>query len=310
MSRADDEIRRGLRTLERPVDADGVFERVERRKGRLRTRHRAGKVGLGVAIVVGTLLGTFGLTRLIGPETSVPPAGGGTPDPAPTTMPATQGCLLKSMDSADLNGDGRDDLVEVYFEPPAPETTCDASDRPGAYFAHVEIRTGVDTAEAYTQALPECEMAGCGPFAGPDIDGDGRDEVAITLVMGGPTSSFGLYRFDPSAPDGGALQRFELAEPGDPWDPQFGIEPGPSLFSWYGSVTHQHWMSCDEDPRRELAALTVVLDQDSATRYHWHGVWLRVEGLRLVPDGTWDSVEKDRPGEPPPDFCGSPLVTG
>lgn len=310
MSRADDKIRQDLRSLERPVDAIGVLERIELRKRRRRSRHRVEVVGLAVLVVAGTALGTLGLARLVGPERRVPPAGGGSPGPTPTTVPAAQQCLLRSMDTADLNGDGRDDLVEVYFEPPSPETTCLASDRPGTYFAHLEISTGVGTAQAYTQELPECETFGCGPFAGPDLDGDGRDEVAITLVLGGPTSSFGLYRFDPSAPDGRALQRFEVAEPGDPWSDMFGTPPGPSMFAWYGSVTHQHWMSCEAKGRHQLAAETVVLGQDGESTYHWHGVWLRVEGLRLVPDGTWDRFEKDRPGEPPQDFCGSPIVTG
>jgi hypothetical protein len=97
-------------------------------------------------------------------------------------------------------------------------------------------------------------------FATPDLDGDAANEVAIQLAFGASTTSFAIYRFDPLASvETGALVRLEIAEPGDPWDPTYGLAPGPATFTWYGSVTHQQWLSCAEDPEHLPAPAGVLL---------------------------------------------------
>jgi hypothetical protein len=310
MSRADERIRRDLQGLERPVRTD-VFERVASRRHRRRALHRAGVTSLAVAVVAGSLLGGYGLLRIFAPAGKALPGDGASsaPKPQPTVSQAAEMCQLSSADTLDLNGDGRNDLVEVYFEPPSPETACLAADRPGPYHAHVEISTGPDTAVAYTQDLPECEPYGCRVFATPDLDGDGANEVAIQLAFGASTTSFAIYRFDPLASvETGALHRLEIAEPGDPWDQTYGLVPGPATFTWYGSVTHQQWLSCDEDPEHRPALITALRSEEDPGLYLVHGTLLRLVGQELRPEFSWDEEVREDRLRVPTTMCGAELI--
>jgi hypothetical protein len=100
-----------------------------------------------------------------------------------------------------------------------------------------------------------------------------------------------------------------VAEPGDPWHPNFGLAAGPATFVWYGSVTHLHWMSCDEDPEGRPAALTALRDEDDPSVYRVHGILFEVEGTTLRVASTWDEpVKEDRLRVPEDSFCGAEIL--
>jgi hypothetical protein len=304
MSRVDDRIRGELRAIRRPVSDEGVFELVEARRRRVRLARRAKIVALAVAVLAGTVAGTATLMRVFGVSQLDRVGNGTSPSPDGRTPTVEATCFVSSL-SADLNGDTVTDSVTVY----SPAASCESTEAGTTYVADVEISTGPSTATGYHQPLPECDQVGaCRLFAGPDVDGDGAAEVAIARVSGVSSVGFGLYRFDADAPDGRVLHRFEVAEPGDPWDPNFGLAAGPATFTWYGSVTHLHWMSCEEDPEGRLAALTALRDEEDPSIYRVHGTLLDADGSTLRVAFTWDErIEEDRLSVPE-GFCGAEIL--
>jgi hypothetical protein len=300
MSRVDDRIRRELTSIRRPVRDQGAFELVEVRRRRVRLLRRVRVGTLALVVLVGTAAGVLTLQRIFDAGVARRPPGDTLPSPqAPT--PTMAGCDRSSL-STDLDGDGRSDSVVVS----SPAPSCESPDVGAAYEAHVETAGGA----RYRQALPECDQPfACRLFAGPDIDGDGAAEVAIARVFGVSSVGFSLYRFAPDAPDGRALHRFEVAEPGDRWDPTFGLRAGPATFTWYGSVTHLHWLSCDEDPQNKLAMLTALRDERDPSVYRVHGTLFDVEGVTLRVGFTWDErIPEEQLVLPEDRFCGARIL--
>jgi hypothetical protein len=289
MPRADDRIRWEFRSVHRSVSGEGVFELVEERRRQLRLLRRAKVAVLGVVVLAGTAIGTTVLMRAFGTDgPSFGPANSPSVEPTTATPTPVAVCFPSSL-TADLNGDGLDDTVTVY----SAAASCDSPAAGEVYIAEVAISTGPSTALAYSQTLPDCnELAPCRLFAAPDLDRDGLPEIAIAHAAGVSSVGAGLYRFDPeAAPDGEALVRFQVADPGDPWHENFGILPGPATVVWYGSVTHLHWAACDEDPEYpgiRFVVLTALRDERDPSVYRVHGTILAVEGTTLRVASTWD----------------------
>lgn len=310
MSRADERIRGNLQELERPVRTD-VFESVAGRKHRRRALHRVGMASLAVAVVGGSLLGGYGLLRVFGVAGGTQPVDDGVPttsaDPSDAVEPPVAVAMCDASElSADLNGDGIQDRVEVWTVAEPPGSTCEQAETMKPYEVHVTLAPNI---ASYSQSLPECDTPfACGVLAAPDIDRDGRAEIAIKYAEGVSTVSFGLYRFGPIAPDGVALQRLEIAEPGDPWDPTYGLAAGPATFTWYGSVTHQQWLSCDEDPEHRPAVMTALRSEEDPGRYLVHGTLLRLVGQELRPEFSWDEEVREDRLRVPTTMCGAELI--
>jgi hypothetical protein len=314
MSRVDERIRREIERLSVPVDGRGAFDRVAGRRRRLRTAHRARRAALAVAVVAGTAAGWVGLVRVFdaGDRTRV-----GSGADLPTSSPSEGLPIVSAFCGSrgilvDLDGDGgQDDLLETWGETSKTDVSCEELPVLQRFVVHLEIDAEANVGPSFTQELPECpDPYACRVIATPEIDGDGRPEIAVQLGAGASTIYFALYRFDPAAPTG-PLERLEIAEPGDPWHEEFGFSPGPATFSWFGSVTHQHWLSCDEDPQRRLAAITVLRAYDDPDDPHIeevHGVLFRLEGTTLVVDFTWDEQVPEATLEMPLHLCGSPLL--
>ena len=304
MSRIDDRIRAELKEIRRLVSDEGVFELVETKHRRMRLLRRAKVGALAVVVLTGTTAGTLTLMRVFGVDQDEEVGSGTSPSPDAATPTPEAVCFASSL-SADLNGDAVDDTVTVY----SPAVSCESAEAGTASVADVEIATGPSAANGYHQSLPECDQPfACRLFAGPDVDGDGTAEVAIARVSGVSSVGFALYRFEPEAPDGRVLQRFEVAEPGDPWHQNFGIAAGPATFTWYGSVTHLHWVSCDEDPQGRLSVLTALRHEEDPSIYRVHGTQFEADGTTLHVSSTWDErIEEDRLSIPER-FCGAEIL--
>ena len=304
MSRTDDRIRSLVSRATLPVETDGVVERVGRRRALRRLVRRAGVVTMVVVALAASGATIYGLSRVIGPETRPTPGDTGAPAPSPTpslgaVMPSWV-CDLTDI-KVDVDGNGVADRVVVDTVEP-----CD--EEPGLYELRVERHFSDGTTSLLTQTLPECDTPWqCRVFSAPDIDGDGRAEIAVQTMAGASTLVFSLYRFD----DEGGMQRLEVAPPGDAWHDEFGLAPGADDFVWFGSVTHLHWLSCAEDPENRLAVMTALRSEGDASRYRVHATILDVEGRLLVPVWSSDDTIEDRDlpsvsmGDA--DFCGSPI---
>lgn len=331
MPRVDDRIRRELKRLEVPVDGRGAFQRVDRRRRRLRAARRARSVALVAAVAIGTAAGTVGLLRLFDADRSARIGSNGTREPTATSNPSTAGTMSSTPSSAstvpyacdlstaevDLDGDGAEDLLQVFSpvevptgpDLPAMDVVCSDPTVGARYVARLQVAAGPPEAAERWQDLPECAMPfSCRLLATPDLDRDGAPEVTIQIGAGASTLQLALYRFDAGSTDRW-LRRLEVAAPGDPWDETWGLRPGPSIFDWFGSVTHQHWLSCDEDPEHRLAVMTGLRGDDPSVQ-HVHGVLLTLEGFTLVPGFSWDEEVPDGSLEIPTDLCGSELALG
>jgi hypothetical protein len=208
--------------------------------------------------------------------------------------------------TADLNGDGTTDFAEISAPASEPGITCDQASSLGPYAAYVETDVGLDTARSFTQELPECEQAyACGVFAAPDLDGDGAAEMAIRIAEGATTVTFALYRFEEDGSGEPGLVRFEVTQPGDRWNQEYALRPGPATFLWYGSTGHMHWLSCNEDPEHRPTVVTAIWAEDG---YHVHGARLGVEGTTLTVRSTWDEVVPDDRLDVPTDVCGAAIA--
>jgi hypothetical protein len=299
MSGVDERLRARMHAVRSPVSDDGVFELVDERHRRMRAIRRVRVAALVVVVLTATAFGTATLMRAF--DAGDPrPFGDGTAPPVPT--PAPQATCLASSLSVDLDGDAVADSLRVY----SPAPTCESPAVGSEYVADVELASG----PAYRQPLPVCdELAPCRLFAAPDLDGDGVPEIAIAYTGGVSSVGAALYRFVPDPSDGEALVRLEVAEPGDPWHENFGILPGPSTVVWYGSVTHLHWVSCEEDPKGRPAVLTALRDRDDPSTYHVHGTLFDVSGTTLRVAFTWDEAISEAVLRlPETDFCGAPIL--
>lgn len=285
--------------MDRRPETRSAWESVAERRARRRRAHRAAVAAIVILAVAGTGASLYGLSRVLAPAATTGfEEGGVTLTPAPT--PAVW-CDRTSVD-ADLNGDGAVDLITVYGT-----RNCDREAiATSAYEVRIDMGTGFHGAPTFVHDLPECSQGWlCRVFSAPDVNGDGRSEVAIQSGAGVSTAIFSLYRFDEAM----GLERLIVAAPGDPWHDEFGLATGADYFVWYGSVTHLHWMSCDDDLDHRLAVMTAVRPEDDPSRYDVHGTLLRLERSILVPEFSWDESVEERDFEMSEDFCGAPIGT-
>jgi hypothetical protein len=302
MSGIDERIRQELKGLARPVGVEGVAEEVSRRKARRRVVRRAQVAALAAVVLMGSLAGVYGLLRVFGPRGETPGGNG------ETSTPGVTPCDASSLE-AEVNGDAMLDAVIVYWP---TETMCDPVPEGVPYQAQVVLSVGSDEEIGLQpQALPECEtpFTACKLFGAPDVDGDGRAEVAVAIAPGGPATFYSLYFFDADRrSEDSVLVRYSVDPPGDPWHEEYGFPPGPALLMAYGSVTHQHWVSClEEEGVHYLVASTALRSKEDPTLYDVHSTVLGVGGASLEVFGTEQQrVTQDRL-EPLDHLCGSPL---
>jgi hypothetical protein len=180
------------------------------------------------------------------------------------------------------------------------------------YEARIVTSAGTPEETALSpQVLPECEtpFTGCKAFGAPDVGGDGRAEVAIAIAPGGPATFYSLYfAGEAHRPGAWGLTRYTVDPPGDPWHGEYGFPPGPAVLIAYGSVTHQHWVSCrEEEGLHYLVASTALRSAEDPAVYDVHSTVFGVAGASLEVVGSEQQrVPEDRL-EPLDHLCGSPL---
>jgi hypothetical protein len=303
------------------VDAEGVLERVAGKRSRRRLVRRVQATALAVAVVGGSVAGGVGLTHLFGrhgttttPATqpSLTPTG-----PNPTSAGGTGGpggepaMCDHSQLNADVDGDGVLDQVDLW----SPAPTCDSPQVGQHWVLHVSggklgpSGPGVKFYGA-DQAFPDCQQPdACRLFAAPDVNGDGKAELAVRVVSGASTEFFALYELEGlDTAAGPRFVRIDVAPPADPWNDQFGLQPGPGLFAWGGSVTNLHAATCvDRSGLHDFVLRTGLPSTATADAYDVHDTFLHLDGDTLSVVGTDDVVVSSQYPLVPEDVCGAPI---
>src|SRR5205823_14311154 len=149
-------------------------------------------------------------------------------------------------------------------------------------------------------------------FAAPDLNGDGTAELAVQVAAGASTEVFELYELEGVDTAGGArFVRIAVAPPGDPWNDQYGLPPGPGLFAWGGSVADLHGATCvDREGQHQLVLRTGLPSTATADSYDVHDTFLTLAGDMLTAVGSDDVNVSSQYPLVPPDLCGSPIQPG
>jgi hypothetical protein len=249
---------------------------------------------LGLAVVAGLVLvaGAVLLLADRGERVALPgPAGEAVPPPAEWRRSPAAAVALASVSPAcgftevrgDFDGDGLRDVALVYARP-RPGRSCEFWEASaGRDRVAVQLASGAHFERWLTPGwVGDLETSLARPadyaaFAAPDLDADGRSELALELGHGASEVRFGVFRVSERG-----LRRVGLAS-------------GAELdFTYYGSVAHGGDVVCRQS--RDGAPLVVqgrygvgVFATDLAeTVYRFDGRSFRVEAARnRLPEASW-----------------------
>jgi hypothetical protein len=309
MSRVDERIRDEVGRLDRPVDASSVLERVAARKSRRRSAKRLQAGGLAIAVVSGTVLGVYGLTRLIGPAEDLNPAespDASVPPPSETAPPSGPDLCDTTGIFADINGDGLRDLVLVYSPVPrdlSGDVSCETPDVGLRYEIRLTLSREGDPPDQSAppwpaeepQPLPACKTPfQCRVIAAPDLDGDGRAEIVVRTGRAGGVHLASVYRVE-----GSLVRPVEIAHPGDPWHEEFGLSPGIASLRDGDAGEHVHHLGCRMASGRSLLDVVTWLHVGASDEWRMHRASFELRGSELVLWETDDHRSASLGGLPP-----------
>jgi hypothetical protein len=284
----DDNIRSELERLGRPADQEGALEEIARRRSRRRVVRRVQIAALAVAVVAGSVGGTFGLVALFradrgprpgdgtpvatashtvaveptgspteSPSTSPTPTESSSAEPTPSTTPTGDAPFIgyacgSSEINADFDADGKLDTAMVHFGDVIQGTppSC-PSPAPGqTYDWKVDVKWGDGVAGAWP--LPECDWT-CGAYSSFDLDGNGTAEFALVVHEGASTTFLNFFELPPEEP--GPILFAEASQ------------STPLELATGGSVTHLDFVTCQTDGSgaSQLVATNAGLSQDGST---------------------------------------------
>ncbi len=185
--------------------------------------------------------------------------------------------------SGDFDGDGTVDNAE-FVEIVSGSVSCD---RGGDVFENLssqEFVIGFGSGQTLEQPFTDCQGGLCAyVFAAADLDGDGRDELAIDVTSAACVALVEFYRVDP-----GGIRPLVIAQPGDP--PY--VEPGPAILGGGFDSILQSPIACtvDAEGTRELVSIHAENVGDSLSGpWQVHTTTMTLRDDRLVVISTSDS---------------------
>jgi Tol biopolymer transport system component len=219
----------------------------------------------------------------VGPGDSSPswqPIPGAPVSPSPTVSVTR---CVQARTSGDFDGDGTVDEAE-FVDIAAGEVSCDRRRDVFSNLVRQEVDVRFQSGQTLDQPLTDCEpcLTGGLVFTAADLDGDGRDELAIDVGPGAATDYVEFYRVDPSG-----IRPLTVAEPGDP--PQ--VEPGPAVLG--GGFDSGQWSPTEcraaPDGTRQLISVHAEnLTGPITGPWKVHTTTMALEGDRLVVTSTKD----------------------
>ncbi|HCO03825.1 MAG TPA: hypothetical protein DIT48_10775 [Actinobacteria bacterium] len=280
MPNFDERLRRALGRMAAPGDDDpeGRLGDVRSRKHRRAVVRRLQVAALTVAVVAGTIGGTFALAHAFGgthrtlvpggvpsssptvPVVEPTPTDSPTPSPTPWPWPTNQppvftgsACSLNML-TGEFDGDGIPDQAFVFYPQPADGVCPPMHDVNGLAGWLIDISWGSGTSGEWP--LPDCASV-CNPLGVSDLNGDGTGDMALQVDMGASTSHVQILQLND---DERGPVTYQISGS--------GLSAGWG-FAWSGSVTHQDYITCARasDGKTVLYATSGVLSMPDGSQW-------------------------------------------
>jgi hypothetical protein len=204
------------------------------------------------------------------------PVGAG-PNTETTATPQGSSVCFESESTGDFDGDGVLDRVKLHALVPFERCSPDALETDWRFEIRVELASGtISTPFEDCPSLFDCELLG-----GSDLDGDGRDELAVILTNAA-TATTGLYRVA-----GSGVEPLKVEHPGDP----DYLEPGPIVLGGNHDAISQAGFEClVKEARRVVVAWWAERD-DGVSPYRLHLASLELRGDAFLVVATQDQKD-------------------
>ncbi len=193
---------------------------------------------------------------------------------------ATQTVCSESESSGDFDGDGSADRAKLYAAVPLPESDCGPESLEAGWRFELAVELGSTT---FTAPFGDCiNPPDCKLLPGSDFDGDGRDELAMTLSATSSSVS-AIYRITETG-----MHPLVLEAPGDPGF----LEPGPIRLGGHQTSVMRSGFECrvEDDGSRVLVAWSAERD-DGVSPYRMHLTTLELHGDTFTVVGTEDQQD-------------------
>lgn len=185
--------------------------------------------------------------------------------------------------SGDFDGDGTTDEAE-FVEVVSGSVSCGRGGEVFENLSSQQLNVRFGSEQTLEQPFTDCQGGLCAyVFAAADLDGDGRDELAVDVSSGGSTGLVEFYRVDPDR-----IRPLVIAEPGDP--PY--VEPGLAILGGGFDSVLQSPIVCEvsDDGTRELVSIHAENIGDSLSGpWEVHTTTMALRAERLVVTSTSES---------------------
>jgi hypothetical protein len=202
--------------------------------------------------------------------------------PTQSASPSETRCV-QARTSGDFDGDGATDDA-AFVEVVARSLSCGRSRQVFENLSSQKIEIRFGSGQTLERTFIDCQGGLCAyVFVSTDIDGDGRDELAIDVSSGGAAGLVEFYRVDPDA-----IRPLVIAEPGD----RSYVEPGPAILGGGFDSGLQSPIVCrlNDDGTRELVSIHAEnVGGPLSGPWEVHVTTMALRGERLVVTSTADS---------------------
>jgi Tol biopolymer transport system component len=209
------------------------------------------------------------------------------PVPVEATSPSPRSSVdrcIQAKATGDFDGDGRVDTAGFVEVVPAG-VACEQEGGVVAHLTSQEIVIRFGSGPTLVQPFSDCEGGACANvFTATDLDGDGRDELAIDVGPGAAVAFVEFYRVDREG-----IRPLVIAAPGDP--PY--VKPGPAILGGGFDSGLQSPILCEvnADGSREIVSVHAENTSDRVTgqwRVHTTNMLLNGDQLRVRSVGDAD----------------------